>query len=337
MPTPPNPPARVAAWPAVRPPRRGFTVVELLVVISIVALLAALIVPAVQASRSAARRAHCQNNLKQIGLALHGHVATHGTFPGGYDRGWSPQTKLLPWVGAKNFAERFDFRYWISQTDWSELGATGWNDVPAPAIYRCPSDPEAGRTRINYLYNSGVGRWWGGPPFDGPFQYVGVPVPGQESGIPLRPGHIRDGLSQTAAFSEALAGGPAPSRGVPASRYHYQTTVGADAYLFRDCETLPRADAADPPRFDPPLRGRKWTFGARGAAGYAHTTPPNTAACTNDQDVLSGLWPADSAHRGAVNLLLTDGVVRPVADSVDADLWRGLGTHAGGEVAPGAF
>jgi prepilin-type N-terminal cleavage/methylation domain-containing protein/prepilin-type processing-associated H-X9-DG protein len=89
-----------------RAPRgRGFTLIELLVVITIVGLLVALLLPAVQAAREAARRAQCQNNLKQISLALHGYHDAQGTFPSGFslDRpgidphmpGWAWGTRLL--------------------------------------------------------------------------------------------------------------------------------------------------------------------------------------------------------------------------------------------------
>lgn len=122
--------------------RVGFTLVELLVVISIVGILIALLLPAVQAAREAARRTSCINNLKQIGLALQEHEGTHGALPAGYvnsdgqgSPGWGWASKILPELELRNVAD---------QEIHENLPV--WDSINLPArmryldAFRCPSD-----------------------------------------------------------------------------------------------------------------------------------------------------------------------------------------------------
>ncbi len=110
-------------------PRRGFTLVELLVVVAIVALLVGLLLPAVQAVREAARRAGCANNVKQIGLACQGFLGAHGTFPAAEARESAPHifhdwsTKILPWLEQRSLYDGIDttleFNYPNPPPGWS--------------------------------------------------------------------------------------------------------------------------------------------------------------------------------------------------------------------------
>jgi prepilin-type N-terminal cleavage/methylation domain-containing protein len=135
---------------------RGFTLIELLVVIAIVSALIALLLPAVQAAREAARRASCQNNLKQIGLAMHNYHSINDVFPIGYvawlntdtnvtSPGWGWASALLPTLeqqvlyGATNFA--------LPIEDASNLTSR----TTALGVFVCPTDRSTGRFTITDL------------------------------------------------------------------------------------------------------------------------------------------------------------------------------------------
>ena len=94
-------------------PRRGFTLIELLVVIAIIGVLIALLLPAVQAAREAARRSQCSNNLKQIGLALHNYEGAIGAMPWGEGPGgwndWSALCLMLPYIEQKPLYDSLNF------------------------------------------------------------------------------------------------------------------------------------------------------------------------------------------------------------------------------------
>src|SRR3954452_17113737 len=145
--------------PSVR--RRGFTLIELLVVIAIVGVLIALLLPAVQAAREAARRAQCVNNLKQIGIALHGYHAAVGGFPVGflYPNGpvpattsplqyrWSVLAQMAPYLEGTNLYNALNFDFPVAYKP-SAAGSPFWPFYPANttamattvSTFLCPSD-----------------------------------------------------------------------------------------------------------------------------------------------------------------------------------------------------
>ena len=106
-----------------RPPPAGFTLVELLVVIAIIGTLMSLVLPAVQKTRYAAARTKCQNNLKQIGLALHDYHDTLGAFPPGQNTRWSPEyywswlARILPFIEQDNVVREAEL--------WRDSGPPG--------------------------------------------------------------------------------------------------------------------------------------------------------------------------------------------------------------------
>lgn len=129
--------------------RSAFTLVELLVVIAIIGLLLAILLPATQYAREAARRTACQNNLRQLGLALHQHHDVHGAFPSGWQGmdgrrpdvslgpGWAWGARILPYLEQANLHSRLDFKR--SALDPANALAL----QTSLAVFRCPSDTGA--------------------------------------------------------------------------------------------------------------------------------------------------------------------------------------------------
>jgi len=127
--------------------RRGFTLIELLVVIAIIAILIALLLPAVQQAREAARRSQCQNNMKQLGLALHNYHDTHTVFPYGSannamvftaasdtilnTNGW---IQLLPYMDQSPLYSKYDFSAAMRNSQFS-----GWSSTSAGTVAGTPA------------------------------------------------------------------------------------------------------------------------------------------------------------------------------------------------------
>ncbi|MGE3820676.1 MAG: DUF1559 domain-containing protein [Isosphaeraceae bacterium] len=324
--------------------RRGFTLIELLVVIAIIGVLIALLLPAVQAAREASRRVQCVNNLKQIGLAIHGYVGSTGVLPFGQGPeptqswcGWSSLAMLLPYLEQTPVYQSINF------------DVPGGSDPSRPenltarevriATFLCPSDVDrltspsghnnyAACTGIDPNMNNGVTSGLFGGMY-GPGPYVPVTVGLAE---------ITDGTSQTVAFAERVKGiglnndaqGPDtmnPSGSVLRINGLPETTAGA----FSACQgSNPRAPGATLSGLY--SVGSFWHIGTTYGARYNHVMPPGSWSCSGPHTDNAGAHTAGSRHPGAVNLLLADGSVRPVKNTIHIAVWRSLATKAGGEV-----
>ncbi len=338
---------------SLRSSRNAFTLIELLVAVSIIAILIALLLPAVQAAREAARRMQCTNNLKQIGLAIHSYIASCDMLPvvGGVDikgnstgSGLVPQTasvhlRLTNYLGQIAVYNAYNFM----QGDVLDGSAVAANTtVIATAIpgYLCPSDPDPGNTGpiaggytvnvtcVNYAVNGGTNRQNSGGIVNGVAWWLGGNA-SYGSGVGLA--GIVDGTSNTAAFSEWVKG--KSGQGSPGHNLVYAITQYANGGAQNDFHMCNMATTS---LWD--YKGEYWTLQDTGRGGpYYHVMPPNATACAvnaNFGNVDSFIGPS-SFHSGGANLLLMDGSVRFVKDSVALTLWNALGTRRGGEVISG--
>lgn len=284
--------------------RLGFTVVELLVAIFIIGLLFALLLPAVQTAREAARRLHCQNNLRQWGVAIELHEHTQQRFPPGY-RLVSPTGTFVPHL--LPYAELEIIGY-DRERDWDDPV-----NQPAVAIHlallTCPSAPSSQRFETSpaglplaagdYAPTHGVNATF--------CNVAGWPLysPADENGVlthdPHRRADVTDGLSQTITLVED-AGRPRLWRmGKPAAG------VAADAAWAN-------------PQYEIALDGSDWLF-----TGSGQGNGMCVMNCTNYNE-------AYSFHPGGVNLLFADGAVRLISEHVRAEVFAAITTCASAEV-----
>ncbi len=329
---------------------RAFTLIELLVVIAIIAILIAFLLPAVQQAREAARRTHCTNNLKQIGLALHNYLDVHTAFPPSYcvvpgvtttvGGQWSVLVRILPYLEQANLQNLVNWN--LAYSAQVNVATTR---VPA---YLCPSDPNdvmrvnpsTGVARdypANYVVNFGTWKIYdpvSGSGSDGAF------FPNSR----MRPASFTDGMSNTLCVSEAKAFTPYlrntsndPGPIVPADPAFAVGHTGDGCCIGNSLQRN--------------TGHTEWADGLCQQSGFTTTFVPNTrlpytvAGIEYDIDFVSwregthatriayAALPARSYHEGIVHTLLMDGSVRSVSESIDRGVWQFLGTRDGGEVA----
>jgi prepilin-type N-terminal cleavage/methylation domain-containing protein len=294
--------------------RSAFTLVELLVVIAIIGVLVALLLPAVQAAREAARRTQCLNNLKQIGVGLHNYADTHRVLPPGAfwagtmtanSRG-SILLHLLPFIEQQNLFDKFNLT--IAPEGQTLPGSTTLLAATVIKTYTCPSEKTTtllnGRAIHNYVASSGptahidngacsCSAWssWNTyavspySPAD-PTDFAG---PFHRRGVAVRLADVTDGLSNTIFFGE----------------------------VRRDCSAHVRTG---------------W-LNSNNANGLTSTLIPiNTDTC-NDAATNGCQRPCNwstelgfkSLHPAGANFLLGDGAVRFFTQSIDHNNFQALG------------
>ena len=311
-----------------KPQRVGFTLVELLVVIAIIGVLIALLLPAVQAAREAARRSQCTNHLKQFGLAMQTYHDTHKWFPSGsLNTGLSVHARLLPYMEEGNLHNLV--RYDVA---WNHADNKPAHDAQV-ATFRCPSDgaspPANGGGANNYYGNQGNGILFGLAPTNSGDPNFGMPEP---NGVFYRDSKVNfasllDGSSKTAAFSEKVLGDF--NNGIATLKsdtFQPGTNPPTPDQAYADCRAI---DPNDLSKQGYSNVGAPWLRAYHSTNLYYHVAPPNGRSCMYPPGRI--MTTANSFHPSGVNLGMCDGSVRFVSDNVELATWRGLGSRGGGE------
>lgn len=298
--------------------RKAFTLVELLVVITIIGILVALLLPAVQSAREAARRTQCGNNLKQIALAMASYEFTHQVFPPGRlgrdlsgdpwdNSGASGLLFILPHLEAQNLYDSFK----LDQVAYHSTASTAWRDDPEivaaartrPPFYVCPSDlTEPFDTYRKWVIDGvemplATGSYGLSLGSNGPEYGISEAVKLNNNGMffyqsAVTPANVKDGLSNTILVGETIEGHTNRSNNV-------------------------------------------WSHGNRFELLRATSNPPNTPPGTGivlDMYGFKANGAFQSMHPGSVNFAFGDGRVVGVHENIDLDTYRALSTRAGNEV-----
>jgi prepilin-type N-terminal cleavage/methylation domain-containing protein/prepilin-type processing-associated H-X9-DG protein len=330
--------------PAIDRNRRGFTLIEALVSVSVIGLLAALLLPAVQAARASARRVECSSRLRQLGLALNSYHASYEWFPAlstqagsagiRGDREFSVFARLLGQLDQVPMFNGINFQ--VPLLDPYLNGFDLSNDANRTvagtrlAAFLCPADD--GDTPAGGVCNFRASVGWSLTWVEG--IHNGLPPFGKTPGISpfgANASATTDGLSNTAAFSEKLIGQPTG----PAFDPRLDMVKG-----FIDPNSVQASADGCAAKADAPLgfikgAGLAWFVGTMAQTEYNHLLPPNgpvSDCLVRGVSPPLGVIMPRSDHPGGINLGMADGSVRFVGNGIATELWRALGTRGGGEM-----
>ncbi|MEM8678303.1 MAG: DUF1559 domain-containing protein [Planctomycetota bacterium] len=330
-------------------PPRAFTLVELLVVIAIIGILVALLLPAVNSAREAARRTACVNNVKQVTLGLANFQTIAGRYPPSFEidpgttlttnnGSWSIQARLLPFLEEGNAYARIDFDLPWDDPQNQDSG------VPTARIapYICPSDVHD-MVRIKndapwvypHTYGMNFGRWLVYDPQDARRKGDGAFFVNAR----LKPAHFTDGLSKTLAMAE-----------VKAFTSYIRNTPDPGSTIPDEPSQLPMSGEMKlGPVTNKNTGHTEWPDGRVHHSGFTTVFTPNTRVPftldgreydidvntvkegASDMQSTYAAITARSYHPGGVNTGRMDGSAEFITDDIDRVVWRSLSTRAGGE------
>jgi prepilin-type N-terminal cleavage/methylation domain-containing protein len=342
--------------------RRGFTLVELLVVIAIIGILVALLLPAIQAAREAARRSECINNLRQLAVAALNYESAKKEFPIGRRKGlaadgktipqWGHLARILPYVEASETADMIDFNDLEVPIAESEVRFHKFSFLLCPSDLddrmnngTCSSTADSwlGAGRTSYCGN-------GGSDTGEAFQVIPSPFGGssqhfeeRNNGIFLtnravKVNQVTDGTSYTGLYAEALLGdGDKFVSEVPGDWFRIPGTGQSSDDVYDRC--LGSGILTGSNQF--PCRGRNWVHGDYATTRYTHIMPPNEKSCSQSKGAFNAIsvnedgnaTTVSSRHPGGANMVCADFV----RDGIDHLVWWALGSRNGDDVVGEGF
>lgn len=329
----------------------GFTLVELLVVIAIIGVLVALLLPAIQAAREAARRSQCANNLKQLGLGILNFESAKNHLPPsarvdltvsttGNNSSWGVHGRILDYLEQSNLRGQVDI-----EVAWDNQAAISGLRID---VFQCPSDSRAGEMRdpgggksflyaTNYGFN--MGTWF---IFDPQTLETGDGVFFPNSNLSFS--QVTDGTSNTLLAAEVKAW------------THYTRNGGSPPQEAPDTVEEAAAIVSAGPEIKD-TGHTEWPDGRVHHTGFTATMPPNSfvpltvngevadADYNSWQEGKNGnagsptyaIVTSRSFHPGQVQVTMLDGSVHSISDDVDLRVWRALATRDGGEIVDSPF